>query len=330
MKYIKYFNQETEYNSFLDGEEYIEPHLAFINETNALHFIKKTHKLGDVAYWDGNNVQTCSLENYNESMGAAIGVVVIPSGFAPDGKARIVSLKWANMSGSGQQSRMNWGVPEVDTPLYNYDKVPITNNTDFNSTEVGVSGYIASDLFNYLTEEEKNSLGGYLGIESYVDPIATYYFDTAVFYIPSPYITKDGDYKPNTEYYKTIEGGNVLSDFNGLKNTQTLVGLGTDYEAANACWNYNDGTNSGLQWYLPAMGELGYLRCRIGKLALIIEELTGSFLYIPNANLWSSTELSGESASVLFGGYDGSITGLEKDGKDVHYGFYARPFAILP
>ena len=28
--------------------------------------------------------------------------------------------------------------------------------------------------------------------------------------------------------------------FNGLSNTQTLVGLGTDYVAANACWNYKD------------------------------------------------------------------------------------------
>jgi uncharacterized repeat protein (TIGR02543 family) len=138
--------------------------------------------------------------------------------------------------------------------------------------------------------------------------------------------------KPNTEYYKTIEGGNVLSDFNGLKNTQTLVGLGTDYEAANACWNYNDETNSGLQWYLPAMGELVYLRCRYGKLALIIEELTGDWQNIPNNSLWSSTERSGKDASVLqlTGGYNGIITGMEKDGKDVHSGFYARPFAILP
>lgn len=49
--------------------------------------------VGDIAYWDGSNVQTCSLDTYNSSMGSAVGVVVIPKGFAPDGKIRICALK---------------------------------------------------------------------------------------------------------------------------------------------------------------------------------------------------------------------------------------------
>lgn len=48
--------------------------------------------VGDVAYYEGNVLKTCALDSYNESMGTAVGVVVIPNNFLPDTKARIVAL----------------------------------------------------------------------------------------------------------------------------------------------------------------------------------------------------------------------------------------------
>ena len=35
-------------------------------------------KAGDVAYWDGSRVRTVPLDEYNTSMGVAVGVVAIP------------------------------------------------------------------------------------------------------------------------------------------------------------------------------------------------------------------------------------------------------------
>jgi hypothetical protein len=42
----------------------------------------------------------------------------------------------------------------------------------------------------------------------------------------------------------TINGNNALGDFNGLSNTELLVGLGTKYTAANAAYKYKDDINA--------------------------------------------------------------------------------------
>lgn len=56
-------------------------------------------------------------------------------------------------------------------------------------------------------------------------------------YIPSPYL----GYGPNPDYYKELEGGNALSDFNGVNNTKLLCDVGPEFEAANAALKYSDG-----------------------------------------------------------------------------------------
>ena len=159
-------------------------------------------------------------------------------------------------------------------PLTNYNRVPTTNNAGSTSTSSNGYGQIPSDTFS--------------GNQSFVDPEAYYddIYASNIPYSPSPYL-EDG---PNPEYYKTISGhNNAFSDFNGLSNTQTLVGLGLDYVAANAAWKYKDGV-SNLQWYLPAMGELGYIMARFN---LINESLTavGGVSY-DDLFLCSSTERS--------------------------------------
>ena len=113
--------------------------------------------------------------------------------------------------------------------------------------------------------------------------------------IPSPYL--GNDYILNPEYCKGLSGNNVLSDFDGLNNTQALVGLGSDYVAANAAWNYKDMT-SDVQWYLPAMGELGFVMVRLNA---INEALTkvGGFAVTVDTGFWSSSEYSGIYAHIL-------------------------------
>ena len=267
MKYIKTFKTSSDYEIFVNSNDLLLPNVSYVRENEFVGFhpyvpppppVKAN--VGDIAYWDGNAVKTCTVDTWSTSLGTPVGVVVIPEGFAPDGKVRIVSLE--------RLGDTKWGPDGTDTSLPNYTRVPTTDNAGSTSTGSYDSGFLPSDMFT--------------GAQSYVDPEAKYYGYTP--YIPSPYL---GD-SPNPEYYKTLEGGNALSDFNGLSNTQTLVGLGSNYQAANACWNYKDGV-SNLQWYLPAAGELGYIMPRFN---LINASLTavGSVDMYEYDSLWSSTE----------------------------------------
>lgn len=309
MKYLKVFNIETEYETFKGGEDYVTPNVCLINESNTLCFNPILPSVGDVAYWDGSNVKITPLSKWNESLetsgtlGTAIGVVVIPPGFAPDGKIRIISLYGVDADGNQSSSHigMGWSGYDTDTSLTNYNMVPTTDNAGSTSTGSAGAGNLPSDNFT--------------GTPSYVDSKAKYSQTSNL--IPSPYL---GD-EPNPEYYKVLQNNNALSDFNGLSNTQTLVDLGTDYIAANAAYNYNDGA-SNIQWYLPAMGELGYIMPRFNEINATITALEG--LSIAGSNVFrSSSECSNEFAYYMATN-NGYVSANRKN-----FSFYVRPFAII-
>lgn len=233
--------------------------------------------------------------------------MVIPEGMLPDGKARMISLRNVDSSGNAVTSAtsMVWGPTSTDTSLTNYTKVPTTDNAGSTSTGSSSSGYLPSDNFT--------------GVQSYVDAKAKYSISTP--YTPSPYLGDDKTLNP--EYCKEISGyNNALSDFNGLSNTETLVGLGTDYVAANAAWNYSDGV-SNTQWYLPAMGELGFLMPRFNEINAAITAaggtaVSGGYYY------WSSSEFSSYNAYYL-NTISGCVYG--NHGKSTNYS--VRPLAII-
>ena len=307
MKYCRIFETESNYTDFVNGSDYVTPNLCVIRSTGGTkckpYIPPIPAAAGDVAYWDGSKVKTTPLSSWSTSLGTPVGVVVVPTGFAPDGKVRIIGLKPVDSNGNQSSSHvyMKWGPSGTDTTLTNYTKVPTTDNVGSTSTGAGNYGYLPSDKFTRAT--------------SFVDPKAKYYGSTP--YIISPYL---GD-APNSEYNKTISDNNALSDFNGLSNTETLVGLGTGYTAANSAWKYNDGA-SNLQWYLPAMGELGYLMPRFNEINNTITSLDG-LAVDGNNNFWSSSEY-GELGSFSLYFYTGYVT---NNGKSSNY--YVRPFAIL-
>ena len=276
MKYFRVFETESNYTDFVNGSDYITPNLCVIRSTGGTKckpYIPPPPPMidaaGDVAYWNGSKVKTTPLSSWNTSLGTPVGVVVVPTGFAPDGKVRIIGLKGVYSSGNQSSSHvsMKWGVTG-DTSLTNFNRVPTTDNNGSTSTGSNNAGYLPSDNFS--------------GATSFVDPKAKYYGLTPM--IPSPYLGNT----PNPEYYKEISGyNNALSDFNGLSNTQTLVGLGTGYTAANAAWKYKDGV-SNLQWYLPAIGELGYLSPRFNVINNTLKALGG--VAVESRSYWSSSE----------------------------------------
>lgn len=262
--------------------------------------------VGDIAYKASNGkIKTIALDAWSSALGTAIGVVVIPSGFAPDnGLARIISLYWGTRSSTSATTVtiMKWSTGSIDTSLVNHTRVPITNSINSGITGYSNSGYLPSDRFT--------------GTVSRIDPEAKYSGSSS--YIPSPYL---GD-KPNPEYYVEIEGNNALSDFDGKGNTDVLVALGTGYYAANAARNYKAAGAEEIEWYLPAMGELGYMLPRFNVIETTLASVSASKLDSVN-NFWSSTELSSVYAYMA-----------RIDNGQINYNSKAnnasvRPFAML-
>ena len=225
--------------------------------------------VGDIAYWDGNAVKTISLSNWNTGLGTPVGVVMIGEDFLPDGKVRIISL-----NGLGN---LQWDTSSdhdtTDSPVPNFNKVPTTDNAGSTTTGSIIGG-------GTCLPSDKSDWGG---TQSYVD-ILTKYHEYATLFNPSPYLGEGF----NPAYSVVLDGGNALSDFNGLTNTQLLVNEGTRYEAAHACWNYKGSVNSNLQWYLPAMGELGFLMPRFELINTSIQAIGGT--PVEESNFWSSSE----------------------------------------
>ena len=306
MKYFRVFETESNYTDFVNGSDYVTPNLCVIRSTGGTKckpYIPPPMPAaaGDVAYWDGSKVKTTSLSSWNTSLGTPVGVVVVPTGFAPDGKIRIIGLKSVDKNGNQSSSHVNmdWGGYRIDTSLTNFNRVPTTDNNGSTSTGSNDYGCLPSDNFN--------------GSVSFVDPKAKY--NSASNLIPSSYLGES----PNPEYSKEISGyNNALSDFNGLSNTETLVGLGTYYVAANAAYKYSDGS-SNLQWYLPAMGELGYLMPRFKEINSVITALGG--VAVASYFFWSSSEFNRNYAYNL-GTNNGYFDHNPKSNS-----LYVRPFA---
>jgi hypothetical protein len=311
--FIKVFDTDAQYQSYIGGTNAVLPNASYVRETNECYFKPYVPPiyLCDIAYWNGSKVKTVSQDKWNTSLGTPVGVVVIPSGFTPDGRARMISLKYATSAGTSSDSGvgMAWGPISTDTPLTNYTKMPITDNAGSTSTGSDAWGCLPSDEFT--------------GATSFVDSTAKYYGSFNP--IPSPYL---GDNKTfNPEYSKEILSGdtnvNALSDFNGLSNTEVLVGLGTDYTAANAAHNYNGGVDgTDIQWYLPAAGELGFLMPRFKTINAAITAVGGVAIAEGLHHFWSSTEESYARAQYV--DTYGTVCSI---GKNETY--YARPFALL-
>ena len=159
----------------------------------------------DIAYWDGSAVKTIAKDKYTTNLGDMIGMVVIPTGMLPDGKARIVSLNYSDDQGNpvSYPVYMYWG--NSDTSV-KYSKVPITDNTDVFANSTDNWGRLPSNIFN--------------GEQSFIDPNSKYcqadWNERA--FIPSPYLNNT----LNPEYCKNSDT-NPLSDFNGLNNTIELI-----------------------------------------------------------------------------------------------------------
>ena len=263
------------------------------------------YEVGDIIYKANNRLNKVHPDNWVESLGIPVGVVVIPSGFAPDGKARMLSLNWASSSSTSSTSvsSMKWSTSPTNTSLTKHNRVPTTDNAGSTTTGSNGNGYLPSDKFT--------------GATSYVDSTAKYNSTSNM--IPSPYL---GD-KPNPAYYAEISGyNNALADFDGKGNTDVLVALGSDYIAANAARTYKAAGAEEIEWYLPSMGELGYMMVRFNKIQDALAKVNAPRLD-GYSYYWSSSEYSSNNVRRVYT-YNGYVNYSNKGNS-----YYVRPFALL-
>ena len=314
MEYIKLFKTNEERVVFLNSTEYVEPHVDLVEDTGVVTYNipKLKINLGDYYYSDGTYSSSLNSDK------TPIGICVIPSNFVPDGFARVMSLK--NMSvetpeeGTTNDENIVWGQYGVDTKLPNLNQVAYGGTgTTALSTVVGLKNkaYLPSDRDDW---KSKLSYSG--------DTSTHYLYDDDDGHAINPYLTTGGTLEFNTEYIKTdspSSSANCLSDLNGVSNTDILCSLHTaqtNWETASTitnnssqgyspaavcCRRYAPSESTKGKWYLPAMGELGFIMPRF---KLINEKLSklGTSVAVQLSSYgdyWSSSEYGSDSARRL-------------------------------
>jgi hypothetical protein len=348
MNYLKLFQTDAEYQIFKQSDKFIKPNVSHCVNENHVHYSpipSPKDIVGSVAYYDGATVKFALKEDYASTMGIPIGVLVVPQSHMEDGKCRVMSL--ANMSyktpetgtlvatsnADAQTAGANlmWGVYNNDiAELTNYDKVVTVDGAptaDYaylpSDWWVGKSEVVIPDEETYTANPVSNSVDGetaWNGIDDW-DELT----DSNM--CPSPYLS---DSSKNPLYFTA---GQALCDMNGKSNTNILVNLSAintqtsgafenvqaNYPAAMACHMYHtSGTNQG-DWYLPAMGELGYLYARAKKINETLTSLGSSAVGygVPTdwdklgSWLWSSSEYGGINSRGLY--TSGTVGYYDKD-----------------
>lgn len=277
---------------------------------------------GDIVLWDGKQKVVVaqdkfSLELFPSEKYTPIGIVVAPESHMPDGRPRMMSLKWMSCddpeNGSSTNQQMIVGRNITGLPYYKH--VPITYShwpsESWNIDTISVFGSLPSNHENYNLTENRMDPG--TNWDSYDNRIM------------SPYAL---DGTPNWFYRATEYSGgtldNPLTDFDGKGNTDVMLAQrgekdyatwkptydnADDFPAVSCCDMYHTvGTKQG-DWYLPSVGEFGYAIARLGT---ILESTIKVGSEISVRSVWSSTQYS-EGYVRTVGLASGSISSINSD-----------------
>lgn len=260
---------------------------------------------------------------YPASKFTPIGVVVIPKSHDVygTGEIGIVGLLYCDSDSSTNRGVLDykavtWGSTyRAVSGLKNFTKVP----------NYGVAGSQQLDL---ISEENSGCLPTtYNSAVKCLHDDKAYYYSETVNAAPSPYLSNG---EKNDMYSSTdvpSSSLNMLSDFNGLSNTQAINEMSSlDYPAARYAKNHiRPGTSKG-DWYLPACGELGYLAARFQEIKDSFDKIkkiyNGEFFAatLSTSGLWSSTQNNASNAAAI----------LMSKGTVAAYGKAVFTYGVLP
>lgn len=335
MKYLKYFDNKQDYTSFFSSSDFIRPNVSFTEDSDITYFnpvLTPKDVAGSVVLWDNVNnkkvfvyQEKLTIEKYPISRYTPIGVVVIPRfhDVYGTGECGVMSLKLMSENspdeGTNTFNTICFGYYKYDiVELPSLPMVPIISNSLTSNDIISYSDTVNIYLATSWTQSNRPNAGigldtnaGYYGGSSSLDKLA-----------PSPYLETGNC---NMSYCSTDVETNCLSDFKGKENTSIILNYATGqsdwktatviiddfvtegyYPAACCCWRFHTvGTKQG-DWYLPAMGELGYCFSRYSEIQSALKkiiELYGSefaydYSYTSNAYL-SSTKYDSDSMNAF-------------------------------
>ena len=268
------------------------------------------YEFGDVIYLGADGkLKKVYWTDYTPSMGDKVGLIVVPTSHAADGNARMIAFQNALYGGETEvmNNEYNWDSPlKYDGPLcwdipswgsedyiYYVGEVPMNYYYPYLSCDYA-NGY--ATILNPLASNERWSAsqpeGGGEGAAS-SEPLfggtgnpEGYYSNHYTQLVLSPYL-EDGSLNPNyvdsawTQFGDTLYNG--LADWGGFANTHAIQD-GNEPAADSAKEYSTTGTNAG-DWYVGALGEMGYVTSRLWAVEYIMNQLGGSTLLVPSP--WS-------------------------------------------
>lgn len=275
--------------------------------------INNKPQLMNVAMYElstGQLFQTPNPTLFSSKLYEPIGIVVIPTkhDVYGTGECGIVALKEPSLT-SPDSGGMNYGyiVTKDDSTISgiptftNCSRVQKNNNTYLSYSDL----YNDTDYCYMPSDKETFSYK-----DSLRDQFSSYYYNHT-FVIPSPY-NKDESFNSLEYGIKEIDGvKNCMSDFDGKEHTKIMCNLETyqpnwktdskileycDYTHfpyALCCWRYNTiGTNQG-DWYIPSIGELGYIIARLNQIRNVMKVLNYDYsnsIFEQVINMMSSSQ----------------------------------------
>lgn len=337
MKHIKKFEHAQDYNKLHEDGGMIDvcPAVSYIDELQTVRYEEKggagtivmanedgDRRLLTIDEYRGSIIKDkCDEEGYQ-----VIGIIVIPASHTKNGKARMVPYNVIPF-GSGYKWYTDDGdeTNDVDIPeLKKYEylsaiangEMLINGNLPKNQIEIDRDEIISYDNSTLASDYTHVFDAGWVDedTELLINPYdtQTHYilnisYDLETTCLPSPYLN-DGSKNPiyHNEYvvYDGEKVYNALANLDGKGSTKKIIDVfGTDLSAAGECYNFTTfGTKEG-DWYLPTIGELGYLFARIKRIEATIRVVYGhgfspdDFTY----GVWSSSQYSDTQAWVYYG-----------------------------
>lgn len=302
--YIKLFSTESERTDYEASQDFKIPYVSLSEATGKVHYLSDflidpaNAEVGDVML---NNRMCVSPTKYSMFQGQEVGIVGIKKGLLPDGKGRIISTNFMDLSTPTTGSKngtpsLCWGASGDISGLNYLNQVPCIDNSGTLTTSIQTiqnQGYVPSTQYNDIA----SLITGY-GYKSSV---------SAGKYCPCPFLS-DGTLDPNFIATSTTLPGtstvttiaNALADFDGAGNTQKIMANCTvqiptnsnsagNYPAAHLCTLYNIGN---LDWYLPSSGELELIQANqavINTTRTILGQSTLKSYFYLSSTLYSSS-----------------------------------------
>ena len=273
MDYIKKYNSKEDF----DDERGLLtlPNVSLV-ENEVFYTPKPSIKLLSYLHVDGTIDETPAAD--------VVGICIIPDSHY--GKARfmsVVRMSATNKQGTTQNETLQWEKENLGAVLKPINKFVVMSLG--NSREPYLSNY------GFLSTDRKRSSiqWEYSNLPEGWDQNAKYWNDN-VSNIPSPFLA-NGSLNPTY----AMEG-QALADVDGYGNTKLILSKHPEnYPAALACKNFSPGINDG-KWYLPSLGEWGYIHARWGaindKLQALINVGCPAVLLPSEGWFWTSTACS--------------------------------------